>query len=53
MYGNPDNYFEENVWKEEMEAIIADLPTGIHFILFDCTDEEFEWLSEVFDDVME
>ena len=53
MYGNPDDYFEESVWKEEVDAITADLPVVIHFVLSDCTDEEFEWLSEVFDDVME
>ena len=53
MYGNPDDYFEESVWKEEVDAITADLPVAIHFVLYDCTDEEFEWLSEVFDDVME
>ena len=53
MYGNPDDYFEESVWKEEVDAITADLPVAIHFVLSDCTDEEFEWLSEVFDDVME
>ena len=52
MYGNPDDYFEESVWKEEVDAITADLPAAIHFVLSDCTDGEFEWLSEVFDDVM-
>ena len=53
MYGNPDDYYEESVWKEEINAICADLPAAIRFILSDCSDEEFQWLSEVFDDVME
>ena len=53
MYGNPDNYYEESIWKEEIDAICMDLPATIRFILSDCSDEEFQWLSEVFDDIME
>lgn len=53
MHGNPDDYYEESVWKEETDAICMDIPAAIHFILHDCSDEEFQWLSEVFDDVME
>ena len=53
MHGNPDDYYEESVWKLEVDAICADLPAAINFILSDCTDEEFQWLSEVFDDVMD
>lgn len=53
MYGNPDDYNEESVWEAEVEAICSDLPAAIGFILCDCTDEQFLWLSEVFDDVME
>ena len=53
MYGNPDDYYEESLWKEEIDAICMDIPAGIRFILSDCSDEEFQWLSEVFDDVME
>ena len=53
MHGNPDEYYEESVWKAEVDAICADLPAVIEFIHSECTDEEFQWLSEVFDDVME
>ncbi len=53
MYGNPDDYYEESIWKEEIDAICEDLSAAIHFILCDCSDEELQWLSEVFDDVME
>ncbi|MEF9880830.1 MAG: hypothetical protein RR975_15560 [Clostridia bacterium] len=53
MYGNPDDYFEESVWKAKVDAICADLPAAIGFILSECTDEEFLWLSEIFDDVMD
>lgn len=53
MYGNPDDYYEESVWKEEIDAICEDLPAAIRFILSGCSDEEIQWLSEVFDDVME
>lgn len=53
MHGNPDEYYEEIVWKAEVDAICADLPAVIEFIRSECTDEEFQWLSEVFDDVMD
>lgn len=53
MHGNPDEYYEESVWKSEVDAICTDLPAAIDFILSECTDEEFQWLSEVFDDVMD
>ena len=53
MYGNPDDYYEESVWKEEIDTICEDLPAAIRFILSGCSDEEIQWLSEVFDDVME
>lgn len=53
MHGNPDEYCEESVWKEEVDAICEDIPAVINFILSECTDEELRWLSEVFDDVMD
>ena len=53
MHGNPDEYYEESVWKSEVDAICTDLPAAIDFILSECTDEEFQWLSEVFDDIMD
>ena len=53
MHGNPDEYYEESVWKAEVDAICEDIPAAISFILTECTDDEFRWLSEVFDDVMD
>lgn len=51
MHGNPDEYYEETVWKSEVDAICEDMPTAIEFIQTKCTDEEFYWLSEVFEDI--
>lgn len=53
MHGNPDDYYEESVWQAEVDAICSDMVAPISFILAECTGEEFVWLSEVFDDVMD
>lgn len=51
MYGNPDDYYEVTLWQSEVDAICADMPAAIDFILNECTDEELYWLSEVFEDI--
>lgn len=50
---DPDNYFADSLWEEEIEAVCQDLTASIHFIQFECTDEELYWLGEVFDDIMD
>ncbi len=51
MYGNPDEYYEVTLWQSEVDAICADLPASINFILSEYTDEELYWLGEVFEDI--
>lgn len=51
MYGNPDDYYEVTLWQSEVDAICADMPAAIDFILNECTDEELYWLGEVFEDI--
>lgn len=43
----------EKCCKKEIEVLVADMNSTIDFILNRCTGEEFVWLSEVFDDVVE
>ncbi len=51
IHGNPDEYYEVSLWQSEVDAICADMPAAIDFILNECTDEELYWLSEVFEDI--
>ena len=53
IHGNPELYYEETVWNTEVDAFCADLQAAIDFILFECTDEELYWLSEVFEDIVD
>ena len=51
---NPNaNYYEPFWWDKELKVILADLPKSIRFLREECTDEEFYYLSEVFDDIIE
>ena len=45
-------YYPDLWWEKEKEAILANLDTSICFINEACTDEEFYFLSEIFDDIM-
>lgn len=53
MTENPDHYFTDALWEEEVNLASADLPKTIHFLQAECTDLELWWLGEVFDDIME
>ena len=46
-----DDFALMECWKQEMALLTEDLAGTISF-LSNCTDEEFYWLSEVFDDLM-
>lgn len=50
---NPDNYYEVTLWEDETNAICHDIKGSIRFIQDECTDEEFYYLGEVFEDVMD
>ena len=40
-------------WKEEIEILSRNIDDTIAYLENDCTGEEFVWLSEVIDDVVE
>ena len=50
--GNWD-YGIEQCWKRAIKILTADTSKSIHYFLHECTDEEFYWLSEIFDDIAE
>lgn len=48
-----DDYGFEACCKEMTDILSEDVPASIQFLLHQCTDEEFYWLSPVFSDVSE
>ena len=47
------DYGIEQCWKKYVEILSADIDKSIEFFLHDCTDEEFYWLSEIFEEIAE
>ena len=43
----------EQCWQNYIEIITADIEKGIAYFLHECTDEEFYWLSEAFEEISE
>ena len=51
---NPNaNHYEIPWWDAEIKQFTLDIDTSIQFIREECSDEEFWWLGEIFDDLME
>lgn len=48
-----DNYWIEDYWQTATEMFVRDINASIEFIQKDCVDEEFYWLSEIFEDIAE
>ena len=46
-------YGVEQCWRKEIEILTEDIPSTINYLKNDCTDEEYSWISEVIDDVVE
>ena len=46
-------YYADPWWDAEIKQFTLDIETSIQFIREECSDEEFWWLSEIFDDLME
>lgn len=46
-----DDFPTKDCWDEEIDILTEDIDDAINFIKT-CTEEEFYWLSEVFDDVI-
>ena len=45
------DYGIEQCWEKEIALLSEDMSWTISFIKNECTDDEFFWMSEVFDDV--
>ena len=50
---NPQSYFDEAFWKEEVRVFCTDISASLQFIRTEITDEEFWLLTEVCDDILE
>ena len=46
-------YYADPWWEAEIKQFTLDVDTSIQFIKEECSDEEFWWLGEIFDDLME
>lgn len=51
-YGEWDEGIEE-CWEKEIELLTEDIPSTIDFLKNDCTADEYSWISEVLDDIIE
>lgn len=47
-----DDFALEEIWEEEVLIITKNMEETIYYILNDCSDEYFYWMSEVFEDVV-
>lgn len=51
---HPEDYLGiEECWSEMTDILSKDISATLEFFKNDCTDEEFYWLSPVFEDVAE
>jgi hypothetical protein len=50
--GEWDDAIEE-CWKKEIDILSEDIPSTIEFLKNECTADEYTWISEVLDDVIE
>ncbi len=47
------DYGIEQCWKKFIDILTVDIDRSIHYFLHECTDEEFYWLSETFEEIAE
>ncbi len=50
---NEWDYGIEQCWKKEIEILSEDIPSTIEFLKNECTADEYSWISEVIDDVVD
>lgn len=43
----------EECWKKEIQILSEDIPSTIEFLRNECTADEYSWISEVIDDVVD
>ena len=47
------DYGIEQCWKKEIEILTEDIPSTIEFLKTECTADEYSWISEVIDDIVD
>ncbi len=47
------DYGLEQCWKKEIEILSEDIQSTIEFLKNECTADEYSWISEVLDDVID
>ena len=47
------DYGIEQCWKQEIEILSEDISSTIEFLKNECTSDEFSWISEVIDDIVD
>lgn len=52
IHENENNYWEVAYWEAAVDAALQSVPNTIHYLQRDCTDEEFFWLSEIFEELV-
>lgn len=50
---NKENFWVDDYWKAAIKIFTVNIPGTILFFQNDCTDEEFYWLSKIFEDIAE
>ena len=48
-----DDIQTEQCWKEEIEILSQNIEETILFLEKDCTADEFSWMSEIFEEIVE
>jgi hypothetical protein len=48
-----DYFTTEKCWKKEIEILSEDIPSTIEFLKNECTADEYMWISEVIEDVID
>lgn len=48
-----DDFVHEKYWKEEIAVLTEDVDGTIEYLKNDCTENEYSWISEVIDDIIE
>jgi hypothetical protein len=51
-FGEADDMIEE-CCKKEIEILLKDIPSTIEFLKNECTADEYMWISEVIEDVID
>ena len=53
IHKSEEDYYYVTLWEKEVTTFSENIAEGIDFIKTECTDEEFYWLSEVFEEIAE